>query len=91
MASHIAQPEALTTTIYNYVLGGFWGKNKKIFKELKKKKSGLELVEKMADQKGPGRWEQRSSLQQPESSTDGARDQRGDSSRTPAWLVMLRM
>ena len=27
-ASHIAQPEALTTEIYNYVLGGF-GKKKK--------------------------------------------------------------
>ena len=27
-ASHIAQPEALTTRIYNYVLGGF-GKEKK--------------------------------------------------------------
>ena len=29
MASHIAQPEALTTRIYNYVLGGFGKKNKK--------------------------------------------------------------
>ena len=27
--SHIAQPAALTTTIYNYVLGGFGEKNKK--------------------------------------------------------------
>ena len=28
-ASHIAQPEALTTRIYNYVLGGFGEKKKK--------------------------------------------------------------
>ena len=27
-ASHIAQPEALTTRIYNYVPGGFGEKNK---------------------------------------------------------------
>ena len=29
VASHIAQPEALTTRIYDYVLGGFEEKNKK--------------------------------------------------------------
>ena len=28
-ASHVAQPEALTTGIYNYVLGGFGEKKKK--------------------------------------------------------------
>ena len=28
-ASHIAQPEAFTTRIYNYVLGGFGEKKKK--------------------------------------------------------------
>ena len=28
VASHIAQPEALTTRIYNYVLGGFGEKKK---------------------------------------------------------------
>ena len=33
--SHIAQPEALTTRIHNYVLGAFWEKNKE-----KKKKIG---------------------------------------------------
>ena len=32
-ASHIAQPEALTTRIYNYVLGGFGEKKKKGKKE----------------------------------------------------------
>ena len=31
-ASHIAQPEALTTKIYNYILGGF-GERKKEKKE----------------------------------------------------------
>ena len=34
-ASHIAQPEALTTRIYDYVLGGFGEEKKK-----KKKKIG---------------------------------------------------
>ena len=29
VASHIAQPEALTTRIYNYALGGFGEKKKK--------------------------------------------------------------
>ena len=29
VASHIAQPEALTTRIYNYVLGGFEEKKEK--------------------------------------------------------------
>ena len=35
--SHIAHPEALTTRIYNYVLGGFGEKNRK---KRKKKKIG---------------------------------------------------
>ena len=35
VASHIAQPEALTTRIYNYVLGGF-GEKKKEKKHKKK-------------------------------------------------------
>ena len=35
-ASHVAQPEALTTGIYNYVLGGGFGETK----EKKKKKTG---------------------------------------------------
>ena len=35
-ASHTAQPEALTTTIYNYVLGGFGEKKKK--REKKKRR-----------------------------------------------------
>ena len=29
MASHIAQPEALTARIHNYVPGGFWEKKEK--------------------------------------------------------------
>ena len=29
MASHIAQPEVLTTRIYNYVLGGFGGRRRR--------------------------------------------------------------
>ena len=29
MASHTAQPEGPTTTVYNYVLGGFGEKKKK--------------------------------------------------------------
>ena len=29
VVSHIAQPEALTTRIYNYVLGGFGEREKK--------------------------------------------------------------
>ena len=36
VVSHIAQPEAMTTRIYNYVLGGFGKKKKK-----KKKKRRL--------------------------------------------------
>ena len=35
--SHIAQPEALTTRIYSYVLGGFGEKKKKEEKKEKKK------------------------------------------------------
>ena len=33
VASHIARPEALTTRICNYVLGGFGGKKKKKIKD----------------------------------------------------------
>ena len=40
VASHIAQPEALTTIVYNYVLGGFREKKKK----KKKKKDWQQML-----------------------------------------------
>ena len=43
VASHIAQPESLTTRIYNYVLGGFGEKKKRRLATdlIKKKRNGI--------------------------------------------------
>ena len=43
-ASHMAAPEALTTRIYNYVLGGFAGEEEEETEEERKKEDWQQMV-----------------------------------------------